>query len=347
MTKKFTLLTVMVAVFFAVNLKAQSTLTASNFNPTTGDVVVLAFADTNNVKEGNAGANVAYDFSTLQKMGNNVSYTYVAPSTTPYASQYSASNLAYSTSSNQGSAGYVYLNFSATAYQNIGVATSTLQMVYSNPQTVLEYPTTYNSTFTDTHKGSGTNSQNITTYRSGTTTSTADGWGSLKLPQGTFSNVIRVKVVQKVRDSIHFMGNDIITDSEIETYNFFKEGIKQQLLGISYTKGKDFFGDDVIIKSVLYYPDAPNSVNTITKVNNFNVYPNPAASTVFIDSKGNNNITNYTVTDMLGKTLVNQPIDYSNNATTIDVSGLPQGIYVVSVFNNKSLVGMQKLNIAK
>ncbi len=346
MIKNFTFSFGLVLLLSTTVLLAQPTIT-SNFNPVIGTKVVFSAADTTNVNEGAAGANITYDFSSLQKMGNNLGYTYTAPSATPYASQYTAANFAYATSSNQGNAGYVYLKTSATKFENIGVATSTLQMVYSDPQTIFEYPTTYNSSYSDDHKGQGTNSQNITTYRRGTTDIIADGWGTLILPQGTSTDILRVKITQNVVDSISFMGSEIVTESKVVTYNFYKEGFKQQLMSISKVFGKDFFGDDIIIKSVLYYPDAPNSVGELTKQNNIKVYPNPASSTITINAVNNEAVTNYTITDIVGKTYLAENINNTIGSNTVNVSLLPQGIFIVSLYNNNVLVGIQKLTISK
>lgn len=345
MMKKFTFLAIFSLCLFTTVLIAQPTITA-NFNPVLGSKVVFAVGDTNNIDEGAAGANVTWDFSTANKVGNNEEYTHIAPSATPYTSQYPAATLAYSTTSGQGNAGYIYYKISATAFENVGFATSAIQMYYTNPQLVLQYPTTFNSSYSDTYEGSGTNSQNITTYRKGNVDVNADGWGTLILPQATFTNVLRVKIEQTTKDSINIMGQEIITESRIVTYNYYRDDIKQQLMGISYIYSKDFFGGDVITKSVLYYPDATNSVENVAQ-QNIKVYPNPATNNVVIENIGNTEATSYTITDVLGKTYLSETINTDFSSSNVDVSSLAEGIYVVSLFNNKTLVGTEKVIIKK
>jgi hypothetical protein len=342
MVKNSTLLALM-SILVCSSALAQPTIT-SNFSPTLGANVVLAVGDTNNISEGAAGANKTWDFSAMQKVGNNTGYTHIAPSATPYSSQFPAATLAYATTSGQGNTGYVYYKISSTAFENVGVATSAIQMYYTNPQVILQYPTTYNSSYTDTYSGSGTNSQNITTYRNGNITITADAWGTLILPQATFNNVLRVKIEQTSVDSIHFMGQDIITENRIVTYNYYRDDIKQQLMGISYTYGKDFFGDDIIIKSVFYYPDAPNAVTSLAK-QDIKVYPNPATENIVIENLGNTEATSFTITDVLGKTYLAETVNYNTQNSKIDVSSLAEGIYFLSLFKNETFIGTEKLII--
>ncbi|MGB0887569.1 MAG: T9SS type A sorting domain-containing protein [Vicingaceae bacterium] len=68
-------------------------------------------------------------------------------------------------------------------------------------------------------------------------------------------------------------------------------------------------------------------------LNNLNIYPNPTKNSFTIDTQ-NNNIKNAAVQviNMLGKTLVNQPI--TTQKTTVNLNNFSQGIYLVKFYNN-------------
>lgn len=329
-------------------LCAQPTIT-SNFNPTFGYTAKIVMADTMGVTEGAAGANVVYDFSSLTQVGNEITYDYILPANTPYGNKFPTATLSFLSQTTAGSAGFTYLKTSATGYEILGVANADLQLVYSNSQIFAQYPVTYNSTFTDDFAGQGTNTGGFTTHRKGVSTSLADAWGTLKLPQGTFNNVLRIKTTQEVRDSINFMGTDFVSVSRSVSYSFFRDDIKQQLLTITYLTFVDpLSGNESTSKTVMYYPETatnnPNSVQNIEKAFEGDIYPNPASTQITFTPQAN--ATHYIITDVLGKVYNSQSIE-STEPQTVDVSTLPQGVYIVSLYNGNVLLGTQKFNVVK
>jgi hypothetical protein len=343
-------LTSLFSLFFIgglVTAIAQPTLT-SKFNPVVGTVSKVAFADTTGVTEGPAGANKTYDYTlALAPIGAAVSYTYKTVASTPYASQYTNATVAYQSPSAQGNSSYIYLKTSASAMENVGVATSDIQFTYTDLQKVLSYPFTMGNTFTDYFEGSGTNAQNITTYRKGTVTSTADAYGTLMLPSATFNNVLRVKTVQTFIDSINLFGDEFITRYNITTYNFFIDDVQQQLLGISYTYiDSDLFGEQDY-KTVQYFPDSYTGVAKVTNNTAVKIYPNPAADNFSINIENTDAPTRMDVTDITGKTVLTHNYNSVNQDINVSVANLAQGLYVVNLYQNNALVGVQKLTVAR
>jgi hypothetical protein len=72
-------------------------------------------------------------------------------------------------------------------------------------------------------------------------------------------------------------------------------------------------------------------ISAVSKVSNLgesvNMYPNPATDILNITSKGK--INKVVINDMLGQTVINQAYNYEN--VTVDVSGIPPGVYLVQV----------------
>lgn len=329
-------------------LFAQPTIT-SNFNPTFGYTAKIVMADTMGVTEGAAGANLVYDFSSLSQVGNEITYDYILPANTPYGSKYPGATLSFLSQTTTGGAGFTYLKTSASGYEILGVATAEMQLVYSNSQVFAQYPVTYNSTFTDNFAGQGTNTQGFTTHRKGTSTSVADAWGTLKLPQGTFTNVLRIKTTQEIRDSINFMGTDFVSVSRAVSYSFFRDDIQQQLLTINYLTFVDpLSGNESTSKTVMYYPETatnnPSSVQNAEKAFKGDIYPNPATNQITFSPQAG--ATHYTITNVLGKLYNSQPI-VATEPQTVDVSALPQGIYTISLYNGTILLGTQKFTLVK
>jgi hypothetical protein len=348
--KKNIFLVVAAMVAGSTVLLAQPTLT-SNFNPTMGATTIIVKADSSGISEGAAGANVTFDFSALSMVGDTITYSYLYPSATPYGTKFPTATLSFLSEDGQGGAGFTYLKTSATGYEIVGVATPNLQLVYSNSQIFAQYPLTYNSTFTDDFAGLGTSAQGVTTYRMGNTSSVADAWGTLKLPQGTFNNVLRIKTIQTSKDSASYMGNSFVFQNNSVSYTFVRDDIQQQLLSITYnTYIEPVSGNETSLKSVTYYPEAPttgpNSIHSAEKDLTYTVYPNPASQQITITPHTDIKATHYTITDMLGKTQINQNFD-GLQAHTADISMLNQGVFILSVYNDGKLLGSQKICVVK
>jgi len=322
---------------------AQPVITV-NTAPQIGYTVNLAAADTTGVSEGSGGNNQSWNFSSLTQVGSTYTYDYTAPSATPYASKYPNATVAFNSSTSQGNSAYSFVSSSASTYEMWGIATNDVQTVYTNSQMVYQFPFTTSSSFTDYFEGSGTNSQGLTTYRKGNISVAADGYGTLQLPGGTFSNVMRVKVVQEFSDSVNIFGDDFVYEYLITTYNFLHDNFRQQLLGISYTEVTDpFFGTTTLTKSVLYFPGGTVSTGDAMVKNGISIYPNPANEyfTVALPEKSEN--TTVEIMDMAGKIAGTFPVNETD--VNIPTGSLPAGIYTVKVYNNTSVLTVQKIAV--
>ena len=71
--------------------------------------------------------------------------------------------------------------------------------------------------------------------------------------------------------------------------------------------------------------------------NGINIYPNPTTHYLNIES---NKVDTYIITDILGKNLMN-----GNTTSSIDVSGLAQGNYIIQLFQNEQLISVNKFVI--
>jgi hypothetical protein len=84
------------------------------------------------------------------------------------------------------------------------------------------------------------------------------------------------------------------------------------------------------------------SINDLTVANSFQIYPNPTTNNLHIlfEAKSVESLS-YSVTNILGQEVLNlgtTPAQVGKNATTLDVSSLASGIYILNVKSEKGSV---------
>lgn len=329
--KKITFFTLLIVLIVSGRTIAQPTLTASTNNPAVGNVFLQhQVAYTN---PGAAGANVTWNFSGITSTAN-MTTTYLLPSATPYASLYPSANLASTINSN-GSTYYSYFNASATSYTINGMNFPSIgtSMPYSDPEKMLSYPFTYNSTYIDDF------ATTVSGYdRHGSIEVTADAYGTLILPYGTITNVLRVKAVETYSDYISGMPYTNYTSTN---YYWYKPGIHYYIFQLS-----QLYANGSLYQQYGLFLDQSNvgiGENTINQIA-FNCFPNPATDKIMIkiinSSVSDNNII--TLIDVNGKELINQEINNQSDFTEIDIRELNAGIYFLKLINNNK-VQVQKI----
>lgn len=165
-------------------------------------------------------------------------------------------------------------------------------------------------------------------------TTTVDGWGTLKLPNGMDYQVLKVKSVSEITDnlSIIFNNNPITLPpfqrNETE-YKWLAAGSGVPLLQINTTS---FTGAETV--SSIAFKFTPNLSN-IDEINasQFFVYPNPASQSISL----NGNVSNVQIYDVFGKVVLQQSSTTVSDVFSMDVSTLSNGIYwIKNSFNGES-----------
>lgn len=319
---------------------AQPTLTASGSNPVIGNS--FTFNVTNYFSPGSAGANQTWNFSAISATSSSSS-TVVAPSSTPNGSSFPAANIAF----DNGSLGnYSYQKTTSAVFQNYGLVNSGgVVMSYSNPEDLMHYPFTYNNTYTDPWAVTFVNG-GYTFYRTGTSTITADGYGTLITPAGTYTNVTRIHMLQVYKDSADFGGFTSVTNYTNDEYLWLKDGTRTSLAacfsavaGGMTTQSGFFAGSVVGVDEIDGY------------LNAFNLFPNPAATIVNV---GFNLVqsTGYKVSvyNSLGQVVlsagrVENAIGEKNIA--LDVTSLPEGVYFAQVMLDGNAALTKRFTVTK
>ncbi|MEW6469703.1 MAG: T9SS type A sorting domain-containing protein [Bacteroidota bacterium] len=307
-------------------LSAQiSTSVAMAWAP--GDVFTTYSADTTGVQEGPAGANQTWNFSNLVISTSPSTSTCVAPSTTPYAASFPSATVAAGAN---GGYSYYQVSSGSTIYHGLGVPNQT--QVYSDPEIMITYPFTYNTTVTDNFGGTWMISS-IQNTRSGTSTTTGDGYGTLILPSGTFNNVLRVKLVQNYSD-VSLAGT---IQYNFEIYYWFNAVDKDPLLSVQKWTITQF--STTSYTKVVFVSDAVAGFADNDHLSpRFDLFPNPASSPANISFalEGQTDVS-CTVYSLTGQQVYNETygrLQAGTHSFLLNTGELESGIYFVSVEMN-------------
>jgi hypothetical protein len=190
---------------FSIALSAQPLISTNEYYHI-GDVINLINCDAGTLSAGSSGAAMSWNFSSLTNIGTLV-MTVARDTTTAYTSNLLITlpngDLEHMMENNTDS--YVY------AIEKSGTS---VIMNYNNLD-IDKRPLTYNDTYTDTFRDIIVTPA---THGTGIIIVKADAYGTIQLPTGTYSNVLRVRKYQYEVDTISGGGT---TESTITSYLWF------------------------------------------------------------------------------------------------------------------------------
>ncbi|MBX7108046.1 MAG: T9SS type A sorting domain-containing protein [Chitinophagales bacterium] len=311
----------------ALYLKAQPTITSANMYAA-GDVLTMQNADTAGINEGPAGANQTWGFSNLTASGSQYSQSVVAASGTTYASSFPTADLAIDAGGS-----FSYFDISGSDFLQLGFAASGIVAAYSDPQKVVSFPFTYNTSFSDnlaaTYELNG-----FTNNRTGTVTFLADGYGKLVLPQQTFNDVLRIKYTENTSDVISIGPINITTTTVITTYYWMMPGNKNALLSISEIAVTSA-GNTVHEKSVSYWPEVVSAGLLTDQVADIQLFPNPTHDylqfTATLTQQGSARLSICNVAGQTVKVLDDYAVSPGLFRQALDMGDLESGLYHIKL----------------
>lgn len=321
MNKKF-LLAIFSIFASAATLIAQPTLTSATNDPNPGEQFYGYFVDTNGLTIGPSGASVTWNYASLVRNDTDTTLFFTCASTA-YCDSFPTSNIVMLTGTD-----YAFGTKSTSGIEVNGFYSEGNFVHLSNKHSYTRYPMTYGTSFNDTFALSF-NFMGFDVSVVTRTINTADAWGTLTLPSGTFNNVLRVHTTTVSSQSIAGFPSE---DQQTETYNWYVSGFHMPLL----TMNIDTAGaTSPYLSDAKYTVAAPTvSVKNAEKQVGMNIFPNPAANETRIrfDAQGSGTAT-AVVTDVAGKVVytTDMNVKYGANEATIPVSALPNGIYLVRV----------------
>lgn len=329
---------------------AQPTLTRANFMPLVGDIQLFYVADTNSVLDNTTGANVVFNYNALRGYGQTQTQQFVNPSSTPYLSDYPSATFVDTT---VGFAGNMKFNEDFTDSLNvIGLVLeinsfgSVVAKYDNDPEKFMVFPFDYGDSFSDSYGGQFTSSAApIPTNGNGTTTVTADAWGTLKLPMTPdIDSVLRVIRVENLLTDTIFLQPlfpDILPIPVNATQiSYYKPSLSKHPL-LSFITA-DINGDTVV--SVLsQYPMFTVGIEEVNTNIDITIFPNPANKnfttlTFDLEEKATVNIAIFNTLGQNVKAIFNGELKKGQNKLKVKTSNLSQGLYFVNInIGNKTI----------
>jgi hypothetical protein len=312
---------------------AQIPVLTSSSNPVIGDRFPFYFTDTFN--PGAAGTAMTWNFNTLHQYGSDT-LVFTSCASTVHCSDFPGATIS----------GYVvsspttpnYYNISATALSNLG-GYSTVPIYYSNYQDISRYPFTYGDSYIDTFSSIFTSS-GYTYHRVGTITVTADAYGTLVLPYGTFLNVLRIKTTELFDDTT-MITPPTIWHYRTDIYTWYAPDYHMELLN-QYTQYRN---STVTSKYSYYSIQNPTSVNELSaQKTQVQLYPIPANDKCVL--KCNAGFERGAYVDLMGiDGRVVGKYALQGTETVIPIALLSAGLYTCRIYNGG--LQLEKLVIAR
>lgn len=331
---------------FALNIQAQYTVTSAANNPTLGESQTTFNADTTGITAGTSGANQIWNFTNIViQPTTTATSTYVAINSAPNFTAFPGATIAQT----NGSGDYTLWNYSSTQAVLYGFSSATLTAIYSNPEILYTMPFTFGSLSSDTYASTFTVS-GFPVSRTGSVTTTGEGYGTLNLPNGkTYTNVLKIKLTQTATDistALSYTNTDVTN-----SYIFINASSKNSLLNIEKTTSTTTFTSTTVthVKSVKVDQSTIVGLKENKRETNFSIYPNPTNSNEISLFYVITNEDKYeiTVLNTVGQIVRTKSL---NNQTTgmysetIDLNGLEKGLYFIKLKGNNN-EGTQKIII--
>lgn len=335
--RKNTLLVIIYSFSIFVQTKAQTVINSAVIPPVGSSTI---FIKSNSVKlftPGMTGSSVNWDFSSIDtSAGYYIEKAAKADTTLFYVNFPPIVNYAVQYTDIFGQPDFVYHKLDSALFESYG----TLNQIYTNPQKLMSFPFAYTNQFSDVFSTSDS------TFF-GNTNVIADGFGTLKLPTGIFSNVLRVKTIDRYREITDRDAFGKPIDSlmyEGDYYRWYSPGYIGPLLDYSklvtyYNVGATRINVDTTAH--LYLSSYYNTVSAVEEIDNIalSYFPNPVSSVLTIVTQSELQLVE--VYDLSGRRCYSMPI--SGNSASVSFENLAPGMYQCRLINAENQVRIFKI----
>lgn len=321
-------------ILFSTSLLSQPILTNNGINPVSGETYKER-ASSSTINPGNGGANQNWSFSTMPGSGIN-SYTFTPASSTPYAANFSPSDLGKNFPS-----GYEFIKTSPNAQQVSGSANQSMVTPYYDFIDRLRFPLNFNDSYTGTCGGISTSGTYTVT---GTYTVSYDAYGTLSIPNGSSSTTLND--VMRIHFQANYMEQTSLgtENSTMDDYSWYANGIHHP---VAYT---------FTLSGAHPYSGSGYSISLFTSVDEserftaseITVYPNPATATIYFKSIGEKDVRLIEGYDITGKLCFSRVVaGQSLSDVNIDIYQLDAGVYFIKFIGQDQSIKTKKFLISR
>jgi hypothetical protein len=314
----------------AFGVLAQPTLNLVEMTPAQGSVYAYNYWIYQD--PGSSGAGQTWDFSGLSSTEQH-SITFLSPEATSYAATYPTATIAFEPDAPSGI--YLFTRFSEDGADALGDELSFGYTHFSDPRRGLKFPFAFNDTWSDAFAGDWVTIGSTGTI-SGSITGTADGYGTLILPYGTFTNILRVHTHTVTTQIIVTPPPGATNVVNEDSYLFFKPGVAMELLNIAHadnTSSSTFLTESTVGVQEALMQDI-----------GIEVMPNPATDAISV-TYGAVGVVKLAVYDALGRAMLERNLGRvppGIHREQMDVSMLAQGQYVLSITTADGQTGSRR-----
>jgi hypothetical protein len=315
-------------VTMTTQLFAQITITSAD-SLRSGQCFVYAVMDTvvaANLAIGTPGTNRTWNFSTLRRQVGIPDYTTCFNKVN--ASMPGAAYFPTATHADPYQGGVIYYQITNTmmAYLGNGDLSGAHQR-NGKPQREITYPMAYGTAFRDTFKRYITGNP-IDSSVSNHIITTADAWGSITTPLGTF-NAIRTTTVH---DFIRLGDSGKVTTQSWWVNGYARPIVQRHVAFNAFAGISIGASGSYLVRRTVATEDFGATVA--------NAYPNPTMKGINLDfSVEKAQQISFQVTNLIGQTVVSeQPNFFAQGSHTqyIALDGLANGLYMLNVLNEKN-----------
>lgn len=311
--------------FFSLHSMAQPVLEEVE-DYKVGEKAVYLNVEPPSVAEGASGSDVTWDFSNLNPNDSLINEI-VHPDSTPYRGKFPNADVA----EKNGEGLYVFQEVGNGNNQVWGVTDQDVVFEYNNPYQAIFRPITYQDSLMDTARRSY-QTQGFSYEGTGFTKTKVDGWGTLKLPNGTYTNVLRIRLEQLYKDTAQASGS--ITTTKIITYTWFNDEYKSPILSIDSTAiSSQFFNDTSKTVRYLDKETTTSQQSYLRGKKGINGYLHRNQLHISFPFKGGEKVE-VKILNLSGQVTDNQQIQNhgQKDVMTIDLQGqLPKGIKIIQM----------------
>lgn len=329
----------------AITAQAQITLNQGNSSPVAGMSYKIYYGDSS-VNPGPGGSNQHWDISNFVATDSGMQ-RYVPCLSTPWCGTFNGPTIA----GTDGSGVYTYLEPTSTALLLHGTVDSSAAQVtsYNDPQELIRYPFTYGDAYVDSFRNSQT-SGGVTYMQIGTDSVSADAYGSMALPTGSFNFTLRVKTISNIVDSAVIGGMPTYVGTErVESYTWY--AMNKAPIFMTGTRSFNIAGSPapLVIGYSSYTSQAATSVENREKLKaSLSVFPNPAWENVQVQfTLTEHTVVSVSLTDMHGRNVLHVPASSYTAGThslKLPCAQLARGVYFLSV-RGEGIVAGKKVEL--
>lgn len=333
-----TILTVITTLLYSSALSAQVSINELSI-PIIGDSAVIAICS-DLPAPGDSGTDVTWDMSTLTETEEQY-FLFRDPSETLWADDFPEATMAgISWEEN-----VTYYKLDDVGLNVVGEASiinqsDTFLLTYDNDETFIELPQMYNDMTSDEFSGTSS-ALGFNVPFTGNVNLEVDGEGTLILPNGTYSNVLRYHLDRVFTTS--FMGNE--TSTSKEQWGWWSPEYRFWLLIMETTVGP------LSTSNLVWYNKSPEPIiplsNGEIQESTLSVFPNPSSTEepIYFVSDLNELNAAIQVFDMQGRVISSITKNIVKGLNSVE-HHLDSGIYLLQI-NSKNLSSNTRLIVSE